>query len=46
MATVNDTSFQAYLKTFFVDNKMLWKLDEYGMELLGLMPKDPTASAD
>lgn len=46
MATVNDTSFQAYLKTFFVDNKMLWKLDEYGMELLGLMPKDPTAAAD
>lgn len=46
MAVVNDTSFQGYLKTFFVDNKMLWKLDEYGMELLGLMPKDPTAVAD
>ena len=47
MATpVSMTTFDAYLKEWYIDKGNLYKMDDYGNELLGLMPKASDAEGD
>lgn len=43
---INMTEFDAYLKETYLDEKYLYQMDEYGNELLKLVPKKTDASGD